>query len=483
MLSVVNVETAPVVPAGTLMLVGDGLGDQVTIQSDPSVPNQFDITAGTGTVLTLNAPAPPPQAPTFQTLVVNGINGLITVTLGGGGSTFDFAGPGGGGTSNVPAGLSIVDGSGGNVDGITNVNISGPLTVTNAPAIVSNANLTIASSTVTGNTIVTDAAAGGSGNMQTFINGGSLLGTFSLTNSLGSDSLMVTGASQFGASVPLAVPVVGIDNAASTGGTFTDFTGGTSNVYGGLTITNGSNLQGFANVVNLAGAQVLGAVSVSSVASTSSLTVSNSNLETEAAPTVPMAVDNTAGFASLSVTGSSIPWGLSVNNAFAGPTTFGSNTSIIGSSIGANLGVLPPGLTVVNSNGPNNEFLQSNTIGSLDLAGGTDFNTITLDSNKIQQLTVGPLAGSNNKLVLMGGVITQSINVNLGLGNNELDLISGSLPIGGTTVPTLPTPQPLPFPPFTTVSIIGGTGINTFGLGAGISLPPGVSGFTIFKNL
>jgi len=473
---VVNVVIAPVGAAGTLTLLGDNAGNQVELQADPTNPGTFIISGTNNTLLQVNG-----GGVTVQSQTVNGINLDINVQLGHGSNTFDFEGPTGGGTSTAPADLDIVN-LGTDTNILNNVTVIGNLNVTKAPGNFGLSTLTISNSTVQGDTVVNniDGGASGGSSFTTLINsslqgGGPTHTALTLVNNGGDAELSVQGTTLLGASafgvVPPAQPEVVVVNG--DGGGKSIFTGATT-VYGGLTIVNGDSLPGQTETVSFNGTNVLGPTNIADGTgaahfSNTRLIVTNSNLGTKlatvAGPTpAPVIVQNNAGFDSLNMSGSQLPWGLAVNNDLnaAGASNWGSTTSITSSSIGTRIGgpslpVAGDALQIIGDNGPDVVNVATSTIGGeLDLGalrGGN--NSVTLDSNTMGSLVVVTGAG-NDFLKIAGGVIQQSIFVNLGGGQDTMQLRHGTTPINGSTIPVMPDPL------LGALFVEGGTGVDTF---------------------
>jgi hypothetical protein len=500
---VVNIEIAPAagVTPGNLTLVGDTANNSVMLQADPTMQGRYIIT-GTGssqTLLQING-----GGVTMQTVTVNGINGVITVDMGGGNDTFDFEGPTGGGNSNAPANVSITNHAGSDINIFNNVLINGNLNITKASGAVGYSELDMTNTTVIGDAIVDNVGAvggggaSGGGDSLTQITGSTLQGgatntALRLTNDQGNAIVQIQGTTQFGAGVAAgAAPVVSINNG--TGGSRTSFAG-TATVYGGLNITNGDSLPGQLELVTFNQTQVLGSTSINNGTGVNSFSdtkviVTNSNLGTQlanfplAATAAPVTIQNNAGFDSLTISGSQAPWGLSANNDVAngGTSNWGSSTSITGSSFGTRIGgpALPiagDALQISGDNGADIVSVATSTLGgALDLGAlNNGNNAVTLDSNTMGALRVVTGTG-NDSLKLMGGNIQSAIFVNLGAGNDTMELRNGSTPINTSTVPVLPSPL------LGAISIDGGLGIDTFKSDTGLVLPPALNNFEVFVS-
>lgn len=487
MLSVVNVAITAGALGNSVALLGDSQGDSVTLQADPSTPGQYIITGSAGgnpTLLSLNG-----GATTNQPLAVNNITGDISVSLGSGNTTFDFEGTGGTALSTTPANLIINNSTGSDTVILNNVLVNGNLTVTKTAGASGNTSLSLTNTTIIGNTTVDNTGGGGAGGgvSTTTINSSTLEGAFSLSNANGFASLSVTGATSpttFGAGNK------GLNNVTITngdGGSTTTFAANTT-IYGKLGIANGNTLPGELELVTFTGTTVQGGTTIANGNSTTKVVSTNSNLGMQLAGAVvpaPVTIANGVGFDTLAVTGSTVPWGMSVSNDAAGTGNWGSSTSISTSSIGTRIGgpsipVAPLGdaLQIIGDKGPDVVNLASNTIGgTLDLSQlGSGNNSVTLDSNTIGSVSIVTAGAGNNFVKIAGGVIQAALNINFGnVGSNELDLRNGTTQINGSTAPVLPSTIS------GVITITGGVGVNTFRYDAGVAIPP-LSGFSIFTS-
>lgn len=492
MLSVVNVAITGGPLGNSVALNGDSQGDSVQLAADPATPGQYIITGSAGgnpTLLTLNG-----GATTNQPLTINNVTGDITVSLGSGNATFDFEGPGGTALSTAPANLIINNSTGSDSVILNNVLVDGNLTVTKTAGASGNTSLSLTNTTIIGNSTVDNTGGGGAGGgvSTTTINSSTLEGSFALLNANGFATLTVTGTTSpttFGAGNK------GVNNVTITngdGGSTTTFAANTT-AYGALNITNGNTLPGELELVTFTGTTVQGGTTIVNGNSTTKVVSTNSNLGMQlagpAAP-APVAIANGVGFNTLAVTGSTMPWGLSVSNdnAAAGPAAtgnWGSSTTITSSSIGTRIGGpsiagAPAGdaLQIIGDKGPDVVNLTSNTIGgTLDLSRlGSGNNSVTLDSNTIGSVDIVTAGTGNNFVKIAGGVIQAALTIDFGnVGSNELDLRNGTTQINGSTAPVLPSLVS------GVITITGGPGVNTFRYDAGVAIPP-VSGFSIFTS-
>jgi hypothetical protein len=501
---VVNVVTDA---AGNLTLNGDGQGDSISLLPG-AAPGQYTIN-GNGTLLTLNNPG---GLATTSSLSVNGINGLLDVNLGFGGTfTLGQTGTAPATLPNVLGGVTIING-GNATNTVTNVKIDGNLTVTATNLASTNgANLALTGIQVDGDTVVNNTGGAGlavgaaGGNSVTTITNSTLIGTglpastaFALINQNGSAGLSVQGTTNFGAGNNTPVIINNVN--AVGGGSNINFAGTAAapvTLYGRLQIANGNSLAGQIDNVSFNWTTVLGTVAINNAAgggnTAASVTSSNSNLEAQLAPVAPplppASIANGIGFDTLQVTGSTLPWGLTVANdnavlGVASANPWGSNT-IIGPSAGGTPSVIGSmvaaganALQITGDAGPNVVNVSSSNIGgaggvlnlsSLSNAAGGN-NSVTLSNNQIGALNA-VLDGNANFLEIAGGTIQTAINVNLGAGGSTLYLANGS----SSNAPVLPNPL------FGAVLINGGLGVNTFEYETGVAVPQtNLLGFQLF---
>lgn len=478
---VVNVVTTGT--PGSLTFDGDSENDSIELQSDPSTPGQYIIT-GTGatpTLLTLNG-----SPVSTSTLTVNNITGTISVDLGDGNKTFDFEGPTGGGTSTAPSDVDITNSYGSDTNIFNNVVVDGNLNVTKAVGAVGSASLSLTNTTIEGDALVDNTGSTGGGDTTTTIassileGGGATHTALGLTTNDGNAILQVSGTTTFGAGFKGAA--VDIENG--DGGSVTTFAG-TATLYGPLDIENGdAPLQGQINMVTFNGTTVLGTTTIDDGHATTKVTSTNSTLGSLlAASPQPVTITNGTGYDSLTVTGSTIPWGMGAANdgailgGSASTGAWGSSTTVSTSSVGTRIGgpnLLVPALTgdafaLSGDNGPDVVAMTSNTIGGILNLGtlGAGNNSVTLDSNTIGAVDVATSGLGNNFVEIAGGVIQASLSVNFGgNGSNNFTLANGSSPINGSTAPVLPSLLN------GSIHIDGGPGISVFHIAAGLTLPP-----------
>ena len=485
---IVDVQIAPFVAAGTLNLLGDGSNNEVDVQQTATV-NEFRIQGKNGTLLSLNGGA----GVTFQELTVNGITGDISVNLEAGDDIFRFLGTAVGGDSSIPQDLTINNGHGSDRNTIDDVLVNGDFSVTKNLGTTGYSELHILDSTVIGFTNVNNTGGGSGGDTLTQIDNSWLQGNggpgaaFTLSNSSGKDINEVLGNSQFGIGpFPLVTPVVIISNGA--GGSRTTFTGasavagfGTTTVYGDLVISNGLNVPGQLDVVTFNSSNVLGDVDITNGAGDTSIVVNDSTLGSHLvappfSPVIgsPLTVINDAGFDQLSITQSTAPWGLFVNNdaAASGASVWGSQTTITGSRIGTHpFGPSIPGFPnaamVLLGDNLRDVVNVSNTEvdGVLDLrlfAGNNDVNLTAASTMAAFRLST---LGGNDSVLIDDATIQVAVEIDLGAGADRL--------IVRNVDPATEWPSAL----LGSISINGGIGVDTTNLSA---LALGALGFEIF---
>lgn len=438
---VVNVLLAPFAPPGTaLALVGDGSNNDVSISQTLNV-GEYLVQGKNGTLLKLNG-----AGATMPSITVNGINTTISVAMGTGNDTFSFGARPDSQPSSIPTDLSISNDDGSNVNMLTDVLINGNLFVIKGAAATGYNELQILRSTVVGNTVVDNVGAGG--DSKTVIDTSLLVGSagtpaLRIENGVGADINNIRGNSQFGLG-PFAspIPVVLIDNG--DGGSQTTFTGasaiagfGTTTVYGTLQIDNGLNLPGFIDLVTFDGTNVLGPVNVSNGDGNASTGVTNSTLGSHLALTAanvpliggPLVVHNQAGFDDFTMTGSTLPWGLSIDNDFAVPTSnWGSSTQISQSFVGTGpygprIGSAGDAMSLEGDNGRDLVNIVGTTLGgrlSLQLFAGN--NELNVTNNSVMTgLYFVALAG-NDKILIDKSRILVDVYVRMGNGADEFYL-------------------------------------------------------------
>lgn len=484
---VVDVQIAPFVAAGTLNLEGDGSNNSVDIQQTVN-PLEYLIQGKDGTLLSLNGGA----GVTFSSLTVNGITGDISVNLEAGDDIFRFLGTAAGGDSSVPVDLDIFNDDGSDRNTIDSVLVNGSLTVSKVAGSTGYSELHILNTTVIGFTSVDNTGAGTGGDTLTDIDNSWLQGNggpgpaFTLSNGSGKDIIDIRGNSQFGIGpFPLLTPVLTISNGA--GGSVTTFTGasavagfGTTTVYGDLTISNDANVVGTLDSVTFISSNVLGDVDISNGAGDTSVVVTNSTLGSHLvasplSPVIgsPLSVLNAAGFDQFSMTGSSAPWGLFINNDLGGGgSVWGSQTSLNNSLIGTSpFGPEIPGFPntamVLLGDSGRDTFNAINTQfgGILDLrlfAGNNDVNLSA--ASRMAAFRLATLGG-NDSVLIDDTTIQVAVDIALGAGADRL--------IVTNVTPDTEWPSAL----LGAIAIDGGIGVDTTNLSA---LALGALGFEIF---
>lgn len=444
----VDIQIFPGAAAGDLNLIGDLGNNEIDIQQTGNV-GEFFIQGRNTTLLSLNG-----GGVTLPSITVNGIVGNINVQLGTGDDTFRFLGNSviAGGVSSVPNNLTINNNDGSDRNTIQNVLVNGNFLVTKDAGATGYSELHILSSTVIGFTTVNNSGGGTGGDTQTEINNSWLQGNggpgpaFTLVNGNGRDINEVLGNSQFGVGpFPLPGPVVSINNA--NGGSRTTFTGasqvagfGTTTVYGDVSIVNADNIIGTLDIVTFNGSNVLGDVNVSNGNGDTSTTVTNSTLGSHlvAAPFVPviggpLTVSNGAGFDQFAMTGSTAPWGISINNdALASNTSlWGSTNTILNSFIGT--GPFGPYI----SGAPNVAFLfhgdngrdtfdANNTVfgGTLETRFYAGNNDLSLRAGTRMGGLYAIFLGGNDTVAIDDATITAAIYVRMGDGADRFTVVN-----------------------------------------------------------
>lgn len=437
---IVNIVLAPFAPPGSsLSLLGDGSNNEVEISQTLNV-GEYLIQGKNGTLLQLNG-----SFATVPSMTVNGINFDIDVQLGNGNDTFRFLARPDSQPSNVPMDLNIENEDGSNVNSLTGVLINGDLNVSKAATTSGYSELNITSSTIVGSTRVNNTSGGPDGDTKTVIDNSWLQGgagpAFTLTNGNGADINNIRGNSQFGIGpYQTTGPVVLIINGA--GGSQTTFTGAsavagfsTTTVYGRLDINNGLNLPGFVDLVTFDGTNVLGPVNVANGDGNALTGVTNSNLGSHLvldslntpAYGGPMAVVNGSGYDEFTMTSSSLPWGLSINNDSGGPgANWGSSTSITQSSIGTGpYGPRVPAapgvaLIALGDDGRDLVNVNSTTIGGrLDLQLAAGNNELNVTNNSVMAGLYVDTRNGNDKVLIDKSKILVDVYARLGNGADE----------------------------------------------------------------
>lgn len=415
------------VAGGTITLVGDGSNNGVEMRST-GVPGEYKIDGVPDTLLRLNG-APP----TLPSLTVNGISGDISVSLGTGNDAFSFLESAPGVMSTTPANLWIFNDDGSNVNTVSDVLVNGLLSVTKNVGSSGYSELHIVSSTIIGDTLINNIGAGvDTGDTWTVIDSSSLQGgttgqALLLENPYGKDILDVRGNSQFGTGPfpVLPFPIVIINNGG--GGSRTTFTGasavagpGTTTVYGDLQITNGTNVVGFFDVVTFNGSNVLGDVLLDNADGDTETIVTNSNLGSHLVPAVgggllggPTVVRNMTGYDKFTMTDSTVPWGLLIDNDFGnGSSLWGSTTTITNSRIGTN-----PYCPALPTPGDALQILGDNARDVVNLNG------TTLGG----RLNLGSLFNGNNELNITNASSMSGIFLVTGTGNDKVLIDNSSI--------------------------------------------------------
>jgi hypothetical protein len=483
---VVDVQVFPLLAPGRLDLIGDGSNNEVRISQTVNV-GEYRVDGLNGTLLQING-----AGVTMPSVTVNGITGDLGVYLGNGDDifTFDNTYAPTGQQSNVPLDLYIENAHGSNQNHLSNVMINGDLNVIKAAATSGYSALHVTNTTVIGFTTVDNTGGGSGGDTWTVINNTWLQGNggpgaaFALYNGDGKDIIDVQGNSQFGIGPFPLGPVVIIDNGY--GGSRTTFTGasaeagfGTTTVYGDLSISNGDNLPGTLDTVTFNGSNVLGSVDISNGNGNTSVTVNNSTLGSHLVtpPFSPVIggwvqVQNDAGFDQFSMTNSTAPWGILIDNDVSGNNdVWGSATNITGSRIGT----LPscymcafPGaaLVILGDNGRDVVNISSTLLGGLldlRLYNGNNETNLT---NGTAMPSLSLVTGTGNDSVLIdNSSISVAVYVRLGSGADQFFVRNVN--------PSTQWPSAL----LGSIDIDGETGVDSTNLSA---LALGALGFEIF---
>ncbi len=484
----VDVQISPLLAPGELYLLGDGSNNEVRISQTVS-PGTYRIDGLNGTLLQVNG-----AGVTMPTVTVNGITGDIGVDLQAGNDsfTFDSLYAASGQDSNVPLNLEIFNDDGSNVNTIADVMINGDLIVTKSPGTTGYSELHIEDTTVVGVTVVDNTGGGSGGDTWTVIDNSWLQGdsgagpALVLSNAEGKDINDILGNSQFGIGpFPLAVPVVVISNAG--GGSRTTFTGasavagfGTTTVYGDLFVSNAANVPGTLDLVTFNGSNVLGDVLVSNGSGDTSVTVTNSTLGSHLvappfSPVIgsPLMVLNDAGFDQFTMTQSSAPWGLMIDNDVSGNNdVWGSATQITGSHIGTGpygpdiSGFPNAALVLLGDNGRDLVNVSGTTLGGtlqLELFAGN--NEVNLTNRSLMAGLSLVTLGGNDTVLIDDSTISVVVYVRLGFGADRF--------IVTNVDPATEWPSAL----LGSIDIDGEFGVDTTNLSA---LALGALGFEIF---
>ena len=418
---------------GTLTLEGDASNNSVEIRQTGQ-PGEYSIQGTSGTLLQING-----SGVTMPSVTINGIIDEIAVDLMGGNDTFSFLAVTGGGQSSVPAGLSITNSGGSNINILNGVLINADLNVTKAAANSGYAELRILNSRVIGDTIV-DNMGGGSGDSMTVIDTSHLQGggtgedALVITNGFGQDTLDVRGNSQFGTGPFIAgQPIVSINNG--DGGSRTTFTGtsqvagpGSTTIYGELELNNGDNLPGMLDILTLNQVNVLGNVNVDNLSGDSNTLVISSTLGSHLStggPGGPVNISNDDGFDSFSASDTNIPWGLIIDNdnAAGGTSLWGSSTIITDSNIGTRaLSIMGDAFELTGDNGADIVDISGTIFGEMidlsNLGNGLNSLRFTGGSSTPYLNFVGGL--SNDRVEIDDSAITIEVIISLGSGADTL---------------------------------------------------------------
>ncbi len=485
---IVDIQIFPTLAPGQLSLIGDLSNNDVRISQTVN-PGEYRVDGQNGTLLQVNG-----AGVTMPTVTINGITGDILVALGTGNDTFTFDSTyaATGQASNVPGNLLIQNDDGSNRNDLNNVLVNGDLAVIKNAGTSGYSELHVENTKVIGYTTVDNTGGGTGGDTWTVINNSWLQGNggtgpaFVLSNGDGKDLIDVQGNSQFGnGPFPVTLPVVVISNG--DGGSRTTFTGsgaaagfGTTTVYGGLVISNGANLPGTLDTVTFNGSNVLGQVDIQNGDGNTSIAVANSTLGSHlvappGGPVIGAAVriQNDAGYDQFSMTQSSAPWGLYINNDVTGNNdVWGSATNITGSKIGTSPfgpwipGFLNTALVLLGDHGRDVVNVGSTQLGGLlrlDLFNGN--NDVNLTS-QTSMPALSVVTGSGNDSVLIDdAAILVGIYVRLGSGSDEFFVRNVD--------PATEWPSAL----LGLIDIDGGTGVDTTNISA---LALGALGFEVF---
>ena len=320
----------------------------------------------------------------------------------------------------------------------------------------------------------------GGGNTSTTVEGGWLDGTLTVLNGDGINNVQVgtsTAATKIGTVPATAAAIVDIING--DGGSFTQFLGQNSTsrltVLGGISITNGTSQNGATNMVSFNNTDSAGTAAIvnggtpASPSLENGVSIQDSNLgilELSAAAPNPVIVQNGTGYDAFSMTSinttCTAPWGVSIDNTDGGvnlnaSTTWGSSTTITGSSIGTgvfgpNDGTAGDGFDLKGDNGSDVVTVSSSTIDgdtNLNLNGGS--NRVTL-GQKTQLAALNVTTGSATP----GLSGNDSVSINTCNITNGLALAMGGL-INTVTISAGTTAGwgSLPNPNFYPISIAG----------------------------
>ena len=407
-------------PIGDLTICGDGGNNELELRAGPA-GGAFTLTGKNNTAVGLNAGAPG-AAP----LAVPGILGNISIDLNGGADVLTFDGnlAGAGAPSFVPGVLNIFSPIGATNTTIQNVTVGGGLTFLPGPGF---SPLTINNSAFGAESLIL------SGGSQTDIkiDGSaftSIIGLPSLTiaGAAAQDIIGVSGSSVFAVGGPPPFPA-NVNIVTGGGGARTTFTGAVT-VAGGINIAYGANTPLEDELVFFNGVTVTEGVVIATGPGNTAVNIMNSDIGTSPAVPSPVTiVGNNPGYETVVVTGSSIPWGLEINEPF-GDTT-GKSISIANSEIG--LHALAP--TVVHGGFPLGDTL------AIGLDNGPNIVNVSASNigGNLNFTKFGP-GGGPNDITFTGNVVAGGFNYLGGTGPNDVTISNSTIPTFLTVI--LPGP-------------------------------------------
>jgi hypothetical protein len=238
------------------------------------------------------------------------------------------------------------------------------------------------------------------------------------------------------------------------------------------------NVPGTIDIVTFNGTNVLGKVAVANGDGDTSTTVSSSTLGSHLVlpptgpPPVggPVTVMNGAGFDAFRMFGSSVPWGLSINNDFsASGAVWGSMSTFSDCFIGTHpLGVFPAdALEIVGDDGADTFNMTGSSVGgNMDLRMFGGLNDVRLYNNPDSVVGLSLVtSGGNDSLVIDNTTIMVSVYVRLGDGADSM--------IVRNVDPATQWPSTL----LGLVDVSGGAGVDTTNASA---MSVGLLGFEMF---